>query len=69
MLSCQRATELLSQAQEEPLSWSTRLSLRFHVSMCSGCRQFGRQMIDLRSFAKQYSQQGDSSEADERDPN
>jgi hypothetical protein len=30
------------------------MSLKMHVMMCSGCRNFGRQMHTLRQVARAY---------------
>jgi predicted anti-sigma-YlaC factor YlaD len=54
MMNCQQATRLLSDAQELELSLSDRASLKFHVMMCSGCRNFGKQMNDLRDISRSY---------------
>ncbi len=54
MMSCQRASVLMSQKMDRPLSRSERISLRFHLLMCSGCRRFDRQMGSLRQLSKAY---------------
>jgi predicted anti-sigma-YlaC factor YlaD len=48
MNSCRKMTELMSQQLDRPLSVSERLSLRFHLMMCRGCRNFSRNMTQLR---------------------
>jgi predicted anti-sigma-YlaC factor YlaD len=48
MLNCRQATELMSQRMDRKLGLAERLSLRMHLMMCSGCRNFGRQMSFLR---------------------
>lgn len=55
MMNCQQATRLMSDAQERRLSRMQRLSLKMHVSMCSGCRNFSRQMGSLRAISQAYS--------------
>lgn len=55
MMNCRQATRLMSEAQERKLSRMQRLSLKIHVSMCSGCRNFERQMGSLRTIAQAYS--------------
>lgn len=52
MLNCRDATRLLSEAQEHPLPWQEKLALQVHLMMCSGCRNFGRQMLVLRDIAR-----------------
>ncbi|MCW8845638.1 MAG: zf-HC2 domain-containing protein [Gammaproteobacteria bacterium] len=54
MLKCQEVTRLYSEAQERRLTLSERAGLKLHVMMCEGCRNFGRQMLDLRRFARGY---------------
>ncbi|WP_417617055.1 zf-HC2 domain-containing protein [Oceanisphaera sp.] len=54
MLSCHKATRLMSEGQERPLSKFERFSLAMHTMMCNGCRQFERQLPVLRSFAHTF---------------
>ena len=54
MLNCQNVTRLLSESQERTLTLHERMSLKMHVMMCSGCRNFGRQMLTLRQVAHTY---------------
>ncbi len=49
MLTCQQASELVSQSLDQPLSLKNRFSLKFHLMMCSACHRFNRQMRQLRS--------------------
>lgn len=44
MLSCQKATELMSMQVEEPLSTRQNLALNLHLTMCRGCRAFKKQV-------------------------
>ena len=48
MLSCEQDTRLLSESQERPLTLSEKMNLKVHTAMCSGCREFGRQLSSLR---------------------
>lgn len=48
MLNCERATRLISDAQERPLSRRERAGLRFHTLICSGCRNFEHRMVAIR---------------------
>jgi hypothetical protein len=43
MISCKRATELISLSLETRLGWRQRLALRFHLGICSLCRRFRQQ--------------------------
>ncbi|MGQ0710447.1 MAG: zf-HC2 domain-containing protein [Rhodoferax sp.] len=62
MLNCHDATRLMSQAQEHPLSLGDSMSLRLHVMMCSGCRNFGKQMKVLRTITRAYTQGADGAD-------
>lgn len=59
MKSCLEATRLMSEAEERPLQLPERLSLAFHTAICSGCRNFGRQMPLLREAMRRYAARGD----------
>ncbi len=48
MLTCKEATHLMSEAQDRTLTRVQRLSLRLHLLICRGCRNFQRQMLFLR---------------------
>ncbi len=43
MISCKKATELICQSLDRPLSFWERLELRLHLWMCGGCRGFKKQ--------------------------
>ncbi len=66
MMNCQQATRLLSDAQERELSLKDRAALKFHVMMCSGCRNFGKQMDTLSDIAHNYAKGSDSDGAVQR---
>lgn len=48
MMSCRKATHLMSQELDRELSRTERMALRFHVFMCSGCTNFRQNMAFLR---------------------
>ena len=56
MLNCKEATRLISESQERELSLLEKMPLKFHVMMCSGCKNFSEQVPFLsqamRAFAK-----------------
>ena len=54
MLNCHDATQLMSEQQDRRLTLSERLSLRIHLLVCDGCRNFGMQMQSLRRFLRGY---------------
>ncbi len=43
MLSCIKATELLEMKEHVSLGVIKTLQLHFHLSMCSGCRNYRKQ--------------------------
>lgn len=47
-LSCQQASRLLSQEQDERLPFSKRLRLRLHLMYCDACTNVSRQFVALR---------------------
>lgn len=64
MLNCRQVTMLYSESQERKLGFNERMSVQMHVMMCSGCRNFGKQMPALRLFAQAYAK-GENEKADE----
>lgn len=48
MLNCKDATRLLSRQQEQRLSLWERLSLKMHLMICYGCKNYGRQIDFIR---------------------
>jgi len=58
MLNCKQATELMSQERDRALAFKERLGLRFHVAMCSGCRNYRKQMAFLHEACARYSDAG-----------
>ncbi len=54
-MNCRSATRLLSEKLERPLTRGERIALRFHCLMCAGCRNFGRHMAQLRTYARRFS--------------
>lgn len=52
--NCRGITRLLSESQERELSLKERVGLRLHLAICSGCRNFGKQMGSLRNIARSY---------------
>ena len=47
-LSCQQASRLLSQRQEEALPFGKRVRLRLHLMYCDACTNVSRQFETLR---------------------
>ena len=62
-MNCQEATRLLSDAQERELALKEKAAVKFHVMMCSACRNFGQQMRTLRDIAHSYAKGSDDDDA------
>ena len=54
MLSCKEATRLLSQGEDRPLTHGERFKLRLHVSICTACTRFSRQLAFMRTAFSRY---------------
>jgi hypothetical protein len=54
MMNCQQATKLISESQERALSLPEKMSLKLHVMMCSGCKNFSLQVPFLSKAMKVY---------------
>lgn len=55
-MNCKNATRLISESQDRALSASEKLTLRVHLLMCSGCRNFNRQVPFLSQVMRAYAQ-------------
>lgn len=54
MMNCQQATRLISESQDRALSLSEKMSLKMHVLMCAGCKNFSLQIPFLSQAMKAY---------------
>jgi hypothetical protein len=56
MMNCKKATRLVSESQERKLSFTENMPLKFHLLICSGCKNFSQQVPFLsqamRGFTK-----------------
>jgi hypothetical protein len=52
-LSCQHASRLLSQREDEPLPLGQRLKLGMHLLVCDACTNVARQFAALRMALRQ----------------
>jgi len=63
MMNCQQATRLISESQDRALPLSQRVSLKVHLMMCSGCKNFSLQVPFLsqamKAYAKGFDELGD----------
>jgi len=56
IISCKDASRLVSQREDAALSGWQRLLLRLHLSVCTACTRFERQVRLLRSAMHKYRQ-------------
>lgn len=49
MITCKRATELISKSMEQRLSIKEKIFLRMHLSICSFCQYFKEQAQLIRT--------------------
>ena len=53
MLNCKQNTELLSQALDRPITFREKLTMRLHLMMCRGCRNFEKQLTFIRKASRE----------------
>ncbi len=68
MLNCNKATRLMSEAQERKLTIKEQVELRIHTLMCSGCTNFKQQMDELRKAMRSYASGNYGSRTTRRKP-
>jgi hypothetical protein len=51
---CREVSELLSQAQDRPLTFREKLAVHVHLPLCDACRNFGAQLDVLRAAVRRY---------------
>ena len=47
-ITCQQASRLLCQQQDERLPFGKRVKLRIHLAVCDACRNVSRQLASVR---------------------
>jgi hypothetical protein len=52
--NCKEAIRMQSDALDQPLPPARRIGLRIHLFICKWCRRYGRQIIFLRTVARDY---------------
>jgi hypothetical protein len=57
-ISCQHASRLLSQQQDEPLPFGKRARLRLHLMYCDACTNVSRQFQTLRLAMQRWRERG-----------
>jgi hypothetical protein len=58
MISCKKATELISRSQDEELSPQEALSLKIHLFICECCAQFQKHTGILRQVLRRPHKSG-----------
>jgi hypothetical protein len=58
LLNCKKATKLLMEAGERPLTRGEKVTLEFHMLQCLSCRNFRGQMQFLKTALEQYAKTG-----------
>lgn len=58
LLNCRKATKLLLEAEDRPLTRGEYARLEFHIAYCLSCRNFRRQMKFLKVALEQYAKSG-----------
>lgn len=48
MITCKKATELISKSMDEPLSLKEELALKIHLFVCEFCERFKHQLSTIR---------------------
>ena len=56
-LSCKEASRLLSQSMDREMTVGELARLRLHLTLCDACRNFERQMKQLRAAVARLFQQ------------
>lgn len=52
MISCKKASELISKSMDEPLSVPEQITLKMHLFLCEFCEQFRKQLELLSEGTK-----------------
>lgn len=64
-MNCLEATRLISESQERRLSVPEKVTLKMHVMMCSGCKNFSLQVPFLGKAMRAYAQWEDDAGSEE----
>ena len=58
-ISCQQASRLLSQREDERLPFAKRARLRLHLAYCDACRTVSQQFATLRLAMRAWRDRAD----------
>ena len=61
MLSCQEATQLVSQGLDRRLALRERVALRLHLLICDGCTEFRKQAAFLQKAVQRLKERTEPS--------
>ncbi len=54
MLTCKEVSTLVSESLDHSLPLRQRMGVRFHLMMCSMCRTYKKQTLQLRDAMRTY---------------
>ncbi|VEE99362.1 zf-HC2 domain-containing protein [Neisseria canis] len=54
LIKCKEACRLLSEQQDRPLSVQEQITLRLHLTYCSHCRKYSRQMQQISDSMEEW---------------
>lgn len=63
-MTCQQASELLSQQLDGALSLRSKIGLRVHLRCCSDCRHFRLQLVAVENLVAEVLAQPESTAAE-----
>jgi len=53
MIKCKEASWLISASLDRALTMAEQVRLSMHLMLCGNCKNFSRQMAQLRAIARQ----------------
>ena len=60
-MHCRKATQLISQGMDRPLTRTEKLSLRWHLLLCTACKRYRRQLLLVRVVMRRFADWMDES--------
>ena len=66
MISCRKASELSSLAQDRRLTFSQKMQMKTHILMCSACRNFSKNMTSLSAAMEAFRADNAQSKDDDK---
>lgn len=65
VFSCRKATALMDKRSAMELSLKEKLQLKFHLSICKGCRAYEKQSVILQQILTQFTQKNALAEVEQ----